>query len=397
MEKNEETSLSVIWVNRIRDVRQDAWDALAVGLATPLLEWEWLNQMEASGSIAPENGWQPSHLTVWDGERLVGAAPLYIKSDSEGEFVFDHIWAEVAMKLGIRYYPRLVGMSPVTPVTGYRFLIAEGTDEDRITRRMLDETDRFCREKKLGGCSFLFADPEWRRRLSQLGCITWLHHGFVWENPGFQCFDDYLSRFNANQRRNIRRERRAMARQGISFRAFCGDEIPRHFIPLLYRFYERTNEQHGPWGCRYLNQKFFEGLYGHYRHRMVLIAAFRDSVPEPVGMSMLLHKGQQLLGRYWGCTVRADALHFNACYYQPIEWAIRHGVRFFNPGAGGEHKIRRGFGSFGCYSLHRFYDRRMELVMRAHIREVNRAEKNHIAHLNTLLPFSRKPDSGCWE
>lgn len=382
---------TIKWVRRIEEVDQPSWDAMALRLKTPLLEWEWLHQLEASGSISPATGWHPRHLTVWKGPRLVAAAPLYIKTHSEGEFVFDRIWADLAVKMEIRYYPKLVGMSPVTPITGYRFLIAEGENELELTRAILQTIDRFCIRNNLSGCCFLFTDPEWREIPARLGYIKWLHQSFVWENRDFETFEDYLSVFKTNQRRNIRRERKMMGRQGLYLKALAGDEIPPELIPLMYRYYESTNDQHGPWGCKYLNPKFFEGIYRRYRHRMLVVAAFHNKNAElPIGMSLLLHKGEQLLGRYWGAAAKIRDLHFNACYYTPIEWAIQNGVRYFDPGAGGHHKTRRGFQSFGNYSLHKFYDHRLEYLMRAHIGEINAMEGEHIEALNEDLPMARR-------
>jgi predicted N-acyltransferase len=390
MTSSNANAYSIVWLNRISDVDQAAWDALAMPLKTPLLEWQWLRQMEDSGSIVPSAGWQPSHLTVWSGHRLVGAAPLYIKFHSAGEFVFDHIWAKVALELGISYYPKLVGMSPVTPAVGYRFLLAANQDRARLTALMVEAIDRFCLTNRLSGVSFLFVDPEWGADLSALGFVGWLHQSYAWENPGFKSFDDYLAIFNTNQRRNIKRERQSMSRQGIRLQAFGGDSIPHAFLPLMYRFYERTNAQFGPWGCRYLTQDFFEGLFDTYRHRLLLMAAFgQPDRKSPLGMAMLLSKGDQLIGRYWGCARPISHLHFNACFYEPIQWAIDHSIHWFDPGAGSPHKILRGFRAIGNHSLHRFYHRRLAAVLRTHIDAINRLEQQQIDALNAQLPFAK--------
>jgi uncharacterized protein len=381
------------WVVRLADVDQRAWDRLAVPLKTPLLEWDWLHQMEASGSIAPENGWLPRHLTVWSGPDLVAAAPLYIKAHSLGEFVFDHAWAELSDRLGHAYYPKMVGMSPVTPVVGYRFLIAPGENESVVTRRMVEEIDRFCLANGLSGCSFLFVDPEWQPLVEANGFAAWKHQSYVWENPGFTSFDEYLALFKSNQRRNIRRERRSIEANGIRMKIFVGDEIPDHFFPLMYRFYERTNDQYGPWGCKYLTPAFFRGLRDVYRHRLMFTAFERGEDSNPIGMSLFLTKGDLLFGRYWGSFGRIDNLHFNACYYSPIEWAIRRKIERFDPGAGSPHKLRRGFAAVANHSLHRFYDPAMAKILHAHIDGINRMEQEQIDLLNTDLPFARRETS----
>ncbi|MGD2185640.1 MAG: GNAT family N-acetyltransferase [Desulfobacterales bacterium] len=379
------------WVKSIAEVDQIDWDALAEPLPTPFLEWEWLRQMELSGSTTAETGWLPQHLTVWSQNQLVAAAPLYIKGHSAGEFVFDHAWADVANRLKIPYYPKLVGMSPFTPMIGYRFLIAQGQDEEGLTALMIGEIEDFCRRHHICSCSFLFVDPDWRQQMTNYGFNSWLHQSFEWQNLGYQSFDDYLTAFNSNQRHNIKRERKSIASQGVTIKIFQGDEIPLTYFSKIYPFYERTNDKFGPWSCKYLNNSFFTGLAGSYRHRCVFVAAFdKTNVESPVGMSLLVRKQDQLFGRYWGCSKEVNHLHFNACYYSPIEWAIARGIKRFDPGMGGYHKIRRGFMAIGNHSLHRFFDQQLDHIMKAHIGEINRLEQEHIDELNGELPFARK-------
>ncbi|MFY9704958.1 MAG: GNAT family N-acetyltransferase [Desulfobacterales bacterium] len=383
---------SIAWKSRISDIDRSAWDALALPLKTPLLEWEWLHLLEDSGSVRAETGWLPVHLTVWSGDRLVGAAPLYAKGHSDGEFVFDHAWAHLAQRLGIRYYPKLVGMSPFSPVVGYRFLIDPSADAAQVTRLMVNAIDSFCYTNKIVGCSFLFVDPDWKAQMESLGFIAWRHQSYAWKNKGFHSFEDYLAIFNTNQRRNIRRERRTTERAGITIKPLTGAEIPRQFFPLMYTYYSRTNDQYGPWGCKYLTKAFFEGLHHRFRHRLLLMAAFDGPENElPVGLSFLLTKNDRLYGRYWGCARKINHLHFNACYYSPIDWAIRHGVGLFDPGAGSPHKVRRGFEAVANHSLHRFYDPSLAQILREHIDEINRQEQRIIEDLNAALPFSKVP------
>jgi len=390
MAKQQPFSYTISWISNISEIDRTTWDALAKPLATPFLEWDWLRLMEISGSTTAKTGWLPYHLTVWSSGGLVAAAPMYIKAHSAGEFVFDHVWADVAARLGIEYYPKLVGVSPFTPMTGYRFLIAAGEEESRLTAIMVAEIDRLCRRFRMSGSSFLFVDHQWRLEMLKHGYSGWRHQSYAWQNQGYQTFDDYLAVFNSNQRRNIKRERQALEDQGVSLRLFNGEDIPRTFFPLMYGFYERTNDKFGPWGCRYLTRSFFDELYHHYRDRLVLVAAFNASDPAtPLGMALLVTKRDQLYGRYWGCSRPVNSLHFNACYYTPIEWAIVNGVHRFDPGAGGVHKIRRGFAAVSSYSLHRFYDPRMERIMQTHIDEINRLEQEQIDKLNHELPFAR--------
>jgi predicted N-acyltransferase len=391
MAKPQPPAYSISWIQSISDIDRNEWDALAKPLPTPFLEWDWLRLMELSGSTTAKTGWLPYHLTVRHGSDLVAAAPMYIKGHSAGEFVFDHMWADVAGRMGIEYYPKIVGMSPFTPMFGYRFLFAPGVDVPYLTAAMVAEIDRLCRHHHLSGSSFLFVDPQWYREMLDLGYFGWQHQSYAWLNNGYKSFDDYLAIFNSNQRRNIKRERNAVEKQGISLKILSGNSIPRILFPLMYRFYEQTNDKFGPWGCRYLTEPFFEGLYDRYRHRLLFIAAYdqRDS-SLPVGMSMLVTKGRQLYGRYWGCARSINSLHFNACYYSPIEWAINNDIDRFDPGAGGGHKIRRGFTAVPSFSLHRFSDPRMLQIMQNHMDEINRLEQEQLDALNRELPFAQQ-------
>lgn len=376
------------WLQSLSAVDKSAWDSLAKPLTTPFLEWEWLRLMEVSGSTSAQTGWLPCHLTVWSGPDLIGAAPLYIKGHSAGEFVFDHVWADVADRLGVTYYPKLVGMSPFTPMIGYRFLIAPGENEERLTALIAEEIDRFCRHHQISGCSFHFVDPDWRKRLVRFGYSSWLHQSFAWENQGYQSFDDYLAIFKSNQRRNIKRERGALEKMGVQMEVLTGDQIPRSLPPLMYGFYKRTNDKFGPWGCRYLTPAFFDIVLDYYRRRLVLVVASNGKDESPLGMSFLIAKGDHLYGRYWGCSADMNSLHFNACYYSPIEWAIRRGITQFDPGMGGGHKIRRGFRVVPNYSLHKFSDGRMRRIMETHMEDINRQEQGHITALNREIPLA---------
>ncbi len=372
------------------EVPKEQWDAFAQPLKTPFFEWDWLNNMETSGSATDSAGWLPQHLTVWRDGQLIAAAPLYIKSHSYGEFVFDHQWADVAYRLGIEYYPKLLGMSPFTPAEGYRFLIAPEEDEDRLTGLMVKEIDAFCDRHNISGCNFLYVDPEWRPVIERHGFRGWLHHSYIWENKGYQTFDDYLAAFNANQRRNIRRERKAVGKAGLEVRTLTGDEIPRTLFSQMYHFYENTCDKFGWWGSKYLTKRFFEELHHDFRHRVVFVAAYSElDDRSPVGMSFCLTKGDRLYGRYWGSTQEIDCLHFDACYYTPIEWGIANGVNLFDPGAGGRHKKRRGFPARPNYSMHRFYNNKLSQIFASYIDRVNQMEQLEMDRINEDLPYSK--------
>lgn len=383
----------VAWIRHIEEIPQPVWDDLALPLKTPFLEWAWLHNMERSGSTGANAGWLPTHLTIWRNRTLIGAAPFYLKGHSYGEFVFDHQWAELSERLGVRYYPKLLGMSPFTPAEGYRFLIAPGEDEAEVTALMVRAIDEFCDRNRISGCHFLYTDPDWRVKMEALGFSKWLHHNYIWQNQGFQTFDDYLGMFNANQRRNIKRECKSVEKAGLRIEAITGEKLSRALCSQMYDFYADTCDKFGWWGSKYLTRKFFEQLYPDYQHRVVLFAAYREDDEAPVGMSICLTKGDRLYGRYWGCQEEYNHLHFNACYYSPIEWAIKQGITLFDPGAGGRHKKRRGFPATPNYSLHRFYEPRLQKILTNYIDEVNVMEQREINAINDDLPLKQTAQS----
>ncbi|TVQ25082.1 MAG: GNAT family N-acetyltransferase [Spirochaetaceae bacterium] len=384
-----------VWIERIRDVDRDEWTRLTDRYETPLLDWEWLRILEESGSVTPSEGWLPQHLLLYRDGELIAAAPLYVKTHSVGEFVFDYAWAEVAESLGTRYYPKLVAMSPLTPAIGYRFLVDERYDDVETVAVMLDAIDGFCRANRLHGFSILWPEPDFIATVNAAadstesgGFTPWEHQHFRWENASFAAFDDYLAVFNKNQRRNIKRERASMDDQGIRIDTRTAADSPDRFCDIMYRYYSNTNDQFGMWAARFLTADFFGMLKETCGQRVVFCAAFEGGATDPVGMSMLLHKHERLIGRYWGAERFVNNLHFNLCYYEPIRWGIEHGVKRFDPGMGSSHKVRRGFAAVSTSSLHRFADRRMQMVMDMNIDKINRYEQAHIESLNSHLPFA---------
>jgi predicted N-acyltransferase len=371
------------------DIPQAAWDALAQPLKTPFLEWEWLNNLEISGSAAARTGWQPCHLTIWKGQELVAAAPFYVKGHSYGEFVFDHQWANLAARLGIEYYPKLLGMTPFTPAEGYRFLMAPGEDEFTLTEIMVSQIDHFCDRNGLSGCNYLFVDPQWRKTMENYGFTSWLHHSYIWQNQGFSGFDDYLKMFNANQRRNIKRERKSVEQAGLTIKTLAGEEIPHHLFPLIYRFYSSTCDKFY-WGSKYLTRQFFENLYPNYQHRVVLVAAFSENNPDhPVGLSFCLRKDENLYGRYWGCTRDVPFLHFELCYYQAIDYAIAHGLPRVEAGAQGEHKLARGYEAVPTYSAHYIANAGFRSAVADFLARESQAMERQIEFLGEMAPFKK--------
>lgn len=384
------SGLTCTWHSSISEIEAKAWNSLCVESDRPFMQWEWLRLLEESGSVGPDAGWTPCFLALRTGGRLAAAAALYIKSHSRGEFVFDQDLARAAEDMGLRYYPKMVGMSPFTPVPSYRFLIAPGLDEAMMSITVAQEIEAFCGNRGIAGCNFHFVNPAWGRILEQLGYQVWLHQGFAWLNAGFCTFEDYLAGLKSNHRRNIRRERRRLREHGIRVRRLFGDEIPEAYYALMYDVYARHNDQFGQWSCKYLTPAFFSGLRERFGHRVLITAAYEPDQDAPMAMALLIVSKDRLLGRYWGAAANVDYLHFELCYYQPMEWMIEHGLRLFDPGMGGAHKAFRGFVCIPNYSLHRFFHPRLAGIMERAIGECNHAGVRDIAAFNSILPYRRK-------
>lgn len=383
--------MNIQWYGHMHEIAQSQWDRLAHPLETPLLEWQWLRVLEDSGSIDSNEGWTPHHITIWDEETLVAAAPLYIKTHSMGEFVFDFAWADVAHQIGARYYPKLVGMSPATPSSAFRILVDEQRDDrEELRRRVVEEVLSFAEESDFGGVAFNFIEPSHKADFEARGFTAWRHQSYEWINESFESFEDYLAGFRKNQRRNIRRERRSMEREGVRIEVKRGEELTPALFDRMCYYYELHNAQFGPWAAKFLNRRFFRELGEAFRERLAFVCAWHPDFSldpeEPVAMAFLITKGDLLLGRYYGAAEHIPDLHFNCCYYTPIEWAIENGYRRFDPGMGSSHKVRRGFRATSSYSVHRFLDERMRAIMEANIDRINSMEDMHIEQLNDARP-----------
>jgi hypothetical protein len=364
-------------VGAVCDVPRAAWDAL-VGGRSPFLEWEWLAALEESGAASPEAGWQPSHLTAWEDGELIGACPAYVKAHSQGEFVFDHPWAAAAMRAGIRYYPKLLVGVPFTPVTGPRFL-ARPADGAAVAARFGAALEDACRARGLSSVHVNFCLPEEVEALAARGWLRrtgWQYH---WSNAGYTSFDDYLASLRSKRRNQVRRERRELAAQEVEIVAHAGADIPDELFPLMFRLYRHTIEML-PWGQQYLNARFFELAAERLRERLCLIVARQRG--KVIAATFNVEKGGTLYGRYWGALRDLRHLHFNVCYYAAIEYCIARGLARFEPGAGGDFKLLRGFDATQTESMHFVVDPRLADAVRRFLIEERRAVADEIGWLN---------------
>lgn len=384
--------LTARWHRSIREIPQQQWDNLLAEYASPFYRWSWLAALENSGSVAPDQGWQPLHLSMWREEQLVAFAPLYLKGHSYGEFVFDQSFARLAGDLGLRYYPKLIGMSPVSPIQGYRFHFHPQEDAQELTAVMLRLIDEFAARNEILSCNFLYVDPSWKPLAEAAGCAAWVNQQSLWSADGQADFSDYLAGFNANQRRNIKRERKAVQKAGLSVTPITGEALTPALLSRMHGFYEQHCSRWGVWGSKYLQASFFDRLIepGLAQH-VVLFSAHRGDPCDPVAMSLCVQDAQHLWGRYWGSDEEIDCLHFEVCYYAPIEWALQQGLLKFDPGAGGSHKRRRGFVARPHTSLHRWYDPRMDTLIRSWLPRANGLMQEEIEAMNAELPFRSEP------
>tara|TARA_B100001059_G_scaffold232324_1_gene269919 strand:+ start:912 stop:2093 length:1182 start_codon:yes stop_codon:yes gene_type:complete len=386
-------SLTARWHRSIQEIPQLQWEELLAEHANPFYRWSWLEALENSGSVAPDQGWQPLHLSLWRGEdNLIAVAPLYLKGHSYGEFIFDQSFARLAGDLGLRYYPKLIGMSPVSPVEGYRFHIHPDEDAQDITVMMLQLIDEFAARNNILSCNFLYVDPLWQPLAEAAGCAGWVNHQSLWSAEDQKDFSDYLAGFNANQRRNIKRERKAVSQAGLVVTPLTGSELTPELLVRMHSFYEQHCARWGPWGSKYLQGSFFKRLVDPaLAQHVVLFSAHRGDPFAPLAMSLCVQDDCHLWGRYWGSEEDIDCLHFEVCYYAPIEWALRQGLHSFDPGAGGSHKRRRGFVAQARTSLHRWYEPRMDGLIRSWLPRANGLMEEEIEAINAELPFRTKP------
>jgi predicted N-acyltransferase len=368
----------------IRELGETRYKALTGAHTPPFLRFEWLDALERTGCVTPERGWLPMHLALYQDETLVAAAPAYVKGNSEGEFVFDHSWARFAeLELGIPYYPKLIVAIPFTPATGPRLLVAAGTEREPIERAFVKALAALCKEGRLSGAHVLFPTPAEASAYARAGLVE--RHGvqFHWQNRGYETFDDFLRCFNSKRRNQIRRERREMADRGITLDVLTGADLDSRLAGFVYDFYVATVDKFA-WGRRYLKREFFEEVLSTMPDALhVVVAADRNK--KKLGGAFNLLGSDRLYGRYWGALADVPFLHFNVCFYKGIEDAIVRRLSVFEPGAGGEHKVARGFEPTVTHSAHHLSDPRLRQAVSDYLGRERRAIEEHVKGADPVL------------
>ena len=330
----------------IDEIEACDWNQLD-GSAYPFLRHEFLHLAEETRCVAPEQGWQPRHLSISDGGGLRAAMPLYEKNHSWGEFVFDWAWARAYEQAGLHYYPKLVSAVPFTPAPSRRLLLADPGDVEAAGALIEAATD-LARTGDYSSLHILFPAADEISLFESSGLMVRKDCQFHWHNRGYRTFDDFLATFNAAKRKKARRDRRRAEENGISFRRLKGSDIDDDLWSVLYALISRTFMQRG--SLPYFNEAFFRGLSRQLPDSLLVVLAEKDD--EPVAAAVFYDSDDVLYGRYWGSNGHYDALHFETCYYQGIDYCIDSGRQLFEPGTQGEHKISRGFSPQTTWSAH---------------------------------------------
>lgn len=369
----------------VRAIARDDWNAL-VGHASPFLAWDFLTAFEEGHCVGERTGWDARPLTMHDeAGRLVGVAPLYVKQHSMGEFVFDQSWATAAQRAGLDYYPKLLVAVPFTPVGGPRLCAADGA-EAAFASATVQTLEAICAEEGFSSVHVTFCRDVEIAELEGYGWLrrtAWQYH---WRNEGFDSFDAYVDSLRSKRRNQVRRERRALEEQAVTIEVLEGDAVPDP--DLLYRLYRSTVDTN-PYGQRYLTRRFFELLVERCRAMLcVIVARQRGTI---IAGTINIRGADTLYGRYWGCFQPLRHLHFNVCYYAGIEYCIRERLTWFHPGAGGEHKMLRGFDAVATTSMHYLHDRRLRHAVDEFLARERAAVAGHIDALHELTALKRGP------
>lgn len=372
-------------IDSINEVTAENWNSL-VGRSNPFLHHEFLSALERHQCVGERYGWIPQHIIVTDTDnQLVGATPLYLKDNSYGEFVFDWAWADAYARSGLEYYPKLVSATPYTPVTGARLLISDVLQYETIAGHIIDAALKHARQQHVSSLHWLFTSERDTRLLEQHDHMLRSGVQFHWQNQGYTTFDDFLATLSSRKRKQIKRERRQVRDASIELRILSGHDISEAQWHTFHRHYESTFLKLG--GYATLSLDFFLEIGQTMADNVVLVMAFQQQ--HPVASAFCLRDDDTLFGRHWGCDADFVGLHFEACYYQGIEYCIRHGLSGFEPGAQGEHKISRGFLPTQTWSAHWIAHPQFRKIIGDFLRHETAGMKQYADELTSLSPYKQ--------
>ena len=365
------------------------WDALLASqdCPSPFMKHAYLLAMHASGSALPRTGWRAQFVSLWLGEQLVAACPLYLKTHSSGEYVFDWAWANAYAQHGLDYYPKALIAVPFTPVPGSRLLAHSDAHRDMLLQTVVSR----CGQDKVSSLHLLFGSEADIQAANRAGLLQRQTVQFHWQNHGWQDFEAFLSSMTQEKRKKIRQERRKVAQAGVQFRHAKGTDISAADWDFFYQCYERTYLEHG--NAPYLTPAFFKDMQQVMPNNWLLFVAELNGRPVACSLIGLHHevgKPAVAYGRYWGALERVDCLHFEACYYQPLQWCIAHGVQRFEGGAQGEHKMARALLPVSTHSAHWLADPRFAKAVSDFLAREGKGVDNYLEQLDERLPFKKQ-------
>jgi uncharacterized protein len=362
----------------MRAIGESEYSALVRDDTPPFLSFAFLDALERTGCVGADRGWHPCHLALRKDGELVAVAPAYLKENSEGEFVFDWGWAEFAEgRLRIPYYPKLIVAVPFTPATGPRLLIRDGFDESELVSALGSLLPRVVDKLGVSSAHVLFPTETQASSLVGAGLLHRCGLQYHWHNAGYDGFDDFLGRFSSKRRNQIKREVRGPEEQGLSLETFDGSELGADLIDAVFDFYLSTVDRHF-YGRRYLNREFFHEVCASMPKAVHVVLARERQSGRPLAGAFNLVGKTALYGRYWGAYEERPFLHFNVCYYQGIRDCIARGLDLFEPGAGGEHKLARGFEPTRTHSAHHLVDRRLNFAVEDFVKRERAAIDQHL-------------------
>ncbi len=369
----------------MRALDEAEWDAMLAPHFVPHMRWAFLDALETTGCVRPELGWLPQHVSLHRAGKLIGLAPAYVKGNSEGEFVFDQSWARFCHEnLQVDYFPKLIVAVPFTPATGPRVLHAPELSAEEAHMALGQGLQRLIDRSGLSSGHVLFVTDGSARQLESAGLSRRFGIQYHWKNAGYTSFDDFLSRFTAKRRHQIRRERRELSEQGIELLTRAGGELGSDDIDHVYEFYCATVDKHF-YGRRYLNREFFHEICLRMPNQIMVVLAREKGAPKPLACAFNLASDRALFGRYWGAREERPFLHFNVCYYAGIQACIERGLDYFEPGAGGEHKHARGFESSLTHSVHYLRDPRLRAPVERFLSQERAAIRQHLDDEKPIL------------
>ena len=359
------------------------WNAL-VGAEHPVLRHEYLLALEASGSACPATGWQPLPLMVEDEHgSALGACPLWLKSHSYGELVYDFAWAQAYERAGLRYYPKLIVAVPFAPITGPRLLVANHADRSAVVQVLVHGARTVADDTQASSLHWLFADERDSTELAAHGYLQRTGYQFHWINNNFSGFDNFLAGFTADKRKKLKRERRYVREAGVCTEVLGGQAVTTTLWDTFYDYYTGNIQRHG--GMVHLTREFYHRLGATLPEAVALAVARRDN--HCVGAAINLRGSNALFGRYWGGQEGINSLHFETCYYTPIEYCIAQGLQRFEGGAGGEHKLARGFLPVATHSLHWLRHPQFSRAVEDFLARERNGVGQYIDELNEHAPF----------